>query len=72
LLDLSVGIALRSAAQIALFVAAVLVLLSYVPGPTPMNLQFFAGSRRDDVVRDDDGVPGFRTAAGPRGSSGCR
>jgi Ca2+:H+ antiporter len=40
-LDLSVGIALGSAAQIALFVAPVLVLLSYVLGPTPMDLQFW-------------------------------
>ena len=40
-LDLSVGIALGSAAQIALFVAPVLVLVSYVIGPTPMNLQFW-------------------------------
>jgi Ca2+:H+ antiporter len=39
-LDLSVGIALGSASQIALFVAPVLVLLSYVLGPTPMDLQF--------------------------------
>ncbi|OUC50141.1 calcium:proton antiporter, partial [Eggerthia catenaformis] len=38
-LDLSVGIALGSAAQIALFVAPVLVLLSYFIGPEPMSLQ---------------------------------
>ena len=37
-LDLSVGIALGSASQIALFVAPVLVLLSYVVGPLPMDL----------------------------------
>jgi len=43
-LDLSVGIALGSAAQIALFVAPVLVLFSYVIGPTPMNLQFWPGA----------------------------
>jgi Ca2+:H+ antiporter len=43
-LDLSVGIALGSAAQIALFVAPVLVLLSYVIGPTPMTLQFWPGA----------------------------
>ena len=43
-LDLSVGIALGSAAQIALFVAPVLVLLSYVMGPTSMNLQFWPGA----------------------------
>jgi len=42
-LDLSVGIALGSAAQIALFVAPVLVLLSYVMGPTPMDLEFWPG-----------------------------
>jgi Ca2+:H+ antiporter len=43
-LDLSVGIALGSAVQIALFVAPVLVLLSYVLGPTPMSLQFWPGA----------------------------
>jgi len=43
-LDLSVGIALGSAAQIALFVAPVLVLLSYIIGPAPMDLQFWPGS----------------------------
>lgn len=43
-LDLSVGIALGSASQIALFVAPVLVLLSYVIGPTPMTLQFWPGA----------------------------
>jgi len=42
-LDLSVGIALGSASQIALFVAPVLVLLSYLIGPTPMDLQFAPG-----------------------------
>jgi Ca2+:H+ antiporter len=43
-LDLSIGIALGSAAQIALFVAPVLVLLSYVVGPAPMSLQFWPGA----------------------------
>lgn len=43
-LDLSVGIALGSASQIALFVAPVLVLLSYLIGPTPMDLQFWRGA----------------------------
>jgi Ca2+:H+ antiporter len=43
-LDLSVGIALGSASQIALFVGPVLVLLSYVVGPTPMDLQFWPGA----------------------------
>jgi Ca2+:H+ antiporter len=43
-LDLSVGIALGSAAQIALFVAPVLVLLSYVIAPTPMDLVFWPGA----------------------------
>ena len=43
-LDLSVGIALGSASQIALFVAPVLVLLSYVLGPSPMDLQFWPGA----------------------------
>ena len=43
-LDLSVGIALGSASQIALFVAPLLVLLSYVLGPTPMDLLFWPGA----------------------------
>src|ERR1700756_1448297 len=43
-LDLSVGIALGSTVQIALFVAPVLVLLSYVIGPSPMDLQFWRGA----------------------------
>lgn len=43
-LDLSVGIGLGSASQIALFVAPVLVLLSYVLGPAPMDLQFWPGA----------------------------
>ena len=43
-LDLSVGIALGSASQIALFVAPALVLLSYVIGPAPMDLQFWPGA----------------------------
>ena len=43
-LDLAVGIALGSASQIALFVAPVLVLLSYVLGPMPMDLRFWPGA----------------------------
>jgi Ca2+:H+ antiporter len=43
-LDLSLGIAFGSATQIALFVAPVLVLLSYVLGPSPMSLQFWPGA----------------------------
>jgi Ca2+:H+ antiporter len=43
-LDLSVGIALGSASQIALFVGPVLVLLSYVIGPAPMDLTFWPGA----------------------------
>jgi Ca2+:H+ antiporter len=43
-LDLSVSIALGSAAQIALFVAPVLVLLSYFIGPAPMDLNFWPGA----------------------------
>ena len=43
-LDLSVGVALGSASQIALFVAPVLVLVSYLIGPTPMDLQFWPGA----------------------------
>ncbi|MGZ4268860.1 MAG: calcium/proton exchanger [Solirubrobacteraceae bacterium] len=39
-MDLSVNIAIGSSAQIALFVAPVLVLLSFVIGPAPMALVF--------------------------------
>lgn len=42
-MDLSFGIAVGSSAQIALLVAPVLVLLSYVIGPAPMNLVFSSG-----------------------------
>jgi Ca2+:H+ antiporter len=43
-LDLSVGIALGSASQIALFVAPALVLLSYAIGPEPMDLRLWPGA----------------------------
>jgi calcium/proton exchanger cax len=43
-LDLSVGITLVAAAQIALFVAPVLVLWSYFVVPPPMDLQFWPGA----------------------------
>jgi len=43
-MDLCIGIALGSCLQIALFVAPVLVLLSYFIGPTPLDLQFWPGT----------------------------
>jgi Ca2+:H+ antiporter len=43
-LDLSVGIALGSSSQIAMFVAPVLVLLSLLIAPSPMDLQFWTGA----------------------------
>src|SRR5262245_25277842 len=43
-LDLSVGIAMGSSAQIALFVAPVLLILSYFVSPTPMDLNFWPGA----------------------------
>ncbi|ODS00802.1 cation transporter [Methyloceanibacter methanicus] len=42
-MDLSIGIALGSSTQIALFVAPLLVFLSYAIGKTPMNLSFTLG-----------------------------
>lgn len=39
-LDMSVGIAMGSSSQIALFVAPVLVMLSYAVSPSPMDLNF--------------------------------
>jgi Ca2+:H+ antiporter len=52
-LYLSVGIALGSAAQIALFVAPVLVLVSYLIGPKPMDLQFWGGAVTMMLCGDD-------------------
>jgi Ca2+:H+ antiporter len=49
-LDLSVSIALGSASQIALFIAPVLVLLSYVIGPAPMDLQFWPGAVKMMII----------------------
>lgn len=43
-MDLSVGIALGSASQIALFVAPVLVVVSHFIGPTPLDLYFWPGA----------------------------
>lgn len=43
-LDLSISIALGSSVQIALFVAPVLVLLSFFVGPLPMDLVFWPGA----------------------------
>lgn len=43
-LDMSVGIALGSSAQIALFVAPLLVLLSLLIAPAPMDLRFWPGA----------------------------
>ena len=79
-LDLSVGIALGSASQIALFVAPVLVLLSYVIGPTPMDLQLLAGRGGDGADRHAHRVAGdqqralgvVRRRAGADGLSGLR
>jgi Ca2+:H+ antiporter len=42
-MDLALGIAIGSSVQIALFVAPVLVLLSYALGPEPMDLAFSGG-----------------------------
>ncbi len=39
-MDLAVNIAIGSSAQIALFVAPVLVLCSYLLGPSPLSLVF--------------------------------
>ena len=41
--DLAVGVAMGSSAQIALFVAPVLLILSYFVAPAPMDLNFGAG-----------------------------
>ena len=41
--DLAVGVAMGSSSQIALFVAPVLLILSYFVAPTPMDLNFAGG-----------------------------
>jgi Ca2+:H+ antiporter len=43
-MDLSVNIGLGAASQIGLFVPSMLVLLSTVIGPAPMDLQFWPGA----------------------------
>jgi Ca2+:H+ antiporter len=43
-LDLSLGLALGSASQIALFMAPVLVLLSYAIGPNALDFRFWPGA----------------------------
>jgi Ca2+:H+ antiporter len=42
-MDLSLSIAIGSSVQVALFVAPLLVLLSYAVGPGPMDLAFSGG-----------------------------
>src|SRR6185503_16101689 len=42
-MDLALSIAIGSSVQVALFVAPLLVLLSLVVGPTPMDLAFPSG-----------------------------
>jgi Ca2+:H+ antiporter len=42
-MDLSLSIAIGSSVQVALFVAPLLVLLSYVIGPKPMDMAFSGG-----------------------------
>jgi Ca2+:H+ antiporter len=42
-LDISVGIAMGSSAQIALFVTPLMIILSYFIAPTPMDLEFGGG-----------------------------
>ena len=42
-MDLSLSIAIGSSVQVALFVAPLLVLLSLVVGPAPMDLAFSGG-----------------------------
>ena len=56
-LDLSVGIALGSASQIALFVAPGLVLLSYVHRAGADGPAILAGRSGDDFHRHADGLP---------------
>ena len=43
-LDMSIGISMGSASQIALFIAPVLVFASFGLGPAPMDLQFWPGA----------------------------
>ena len=53
-MELSLGIAIGSSLQIALFVAPVLVILSHFVGPRPMDLVFYAGRGAGGLRRGDD------------------
>ena len=57
-MDLAVNIAIGSSAQIALFVAPVLVLLSFVLGPNPMPLVFNGFELGAHRPRGDHRQPG--------------
>ena len=62
-LDLSVGIALGSASQIALFVAPVLVLAELCHRPDADGPAVLAGCRGDDAHRHDDRLAGDQQRA---------
>ena len=72
-MDLSVNIAIGSSAQIALFVAPVLVLLSFFVGPYPMALVFNGFELGGDPPRGPDRQPGHARGRVDlvRGRSSC-
>ena len=70
-LDLSVGIALGSASQIALFVAPVLVLAQLRDRPDADGSAALAGRRGDDADRHAHRRAGHQQAGDRRGSSAC-
>ena len=69
-IDLSVNIAVGSAAQIALFVAPVLVLASFVIGPFPMAL-VFNGFEIGAIFLAVSSPTRSPSAASPPGTKGC-
>ena len=70
-MDLAVNIAIGSSAQIALFVAPVLVLLSFVVGRRPDGARVQRLRARRADVRGADREPGHRRRASRTGSRAC-
>ncbi len=61
-----------SSAQIALFVAPVLIILSYFIAPTPMDLNFGAGQVLHGPADDADGHHGRRPRSTRPGTLGVQ
>ena len=70
-MDLAVNIAIGSSAQIALFAAPVLVLISFVVGPEPDGARLQRLRARRGVPRDPHRQPRHAATASRRGTRAC-